>query len=179
MEESILVTIKKLLGLDVDYTPFDTDLIVLINSALMTLNQAAIGPKSGFRITGMSENWSDFLTNRVLVEGAKEYVYLRVKIIFDPPSSGTVMEAIKSTTQEVLWRLIAQAESAENFDFVADSSSGSGSGSSGSSGNSEDGGSAPIPSYGTGPHRFIGPEHEVYVGAAPDWSDPETSGGDS
>lgn len=118
MEESILATIKKLLGLGMEYTPFDTDVIVLINSALMTLTQADVGPKSGFRITGLGETWGDFLTNPVMVEGAKEYIYLRVKMVFDPSSSGTVAESMKQVAQETLWRLIAQAESAEFFDFI-------------------------------------------------------------
>ena len=76
MEESILVTIKKMLGLAEDYTPFDTDVIVLINSALMILTQANVGPKEGFRITGFDETWDDFLVNEVLLESAKQFIYI-------------------------------------------------------------------------------------------------------
>lgn len=124
MEESILMTIKKMLGLEADYTPFDTDIIVLINSALMTLTQADVGPSSGFKITGMSESWSDFLTNEVMLESAKQYIYMKVRIIFDPPSSGTVMDALKTQSEELLWRLIAQAESVETFNFMEEVTTG-------------------------------------------------------
>lgn len=123
MDESILMTIKKMLGLEADYTPFDTDVIVLINSVLMTLTQADVGPKKGFRITGMSESWGDFLTNEVMLEAAKQFVYMKVKMIFDPPSSSIVMDALKTQSDEILWRLIAQAESVETFDFIVDDDS--------------------------------------------------------
>ena len=120
MEESILMTIKKMLGLEAGYSPFDTDIIVLINSALMTLTQADVGPKEGFKITGMAESWSDFLTNEVMLEAAKQYIYMKVKMIFDPPSSSIVMDALKTQSEEFLWRLIAQAESVETFDFMTE-----------------------------------------------------------
>jgi len=120
LNESILATIKKMLGLGTEYAPFDTDIIVMINSALMTLTQANVGPSTGFRITGMNELWSDFLTNEVMLEGAKQYIYMKVKMVFDPPSSGTVMEALKSQSEETLWRLIAQSESVETFDFMSE-----------------------------------------------------------
>lgn len=120
MEESILMTIKKMLGLEADYSPFDTDIIVMINSALMTLTQANVGPKAGFKITGMSESWSDFLTNEVMLEAAKQYIYMKVRIIFDPPSSSIVMDALKTQCDELLWRLIAQSESVEIFDFMTE-----------------------------------------------------------
>ena len=118
MNESILLTIKKMLGLDTDYTPFDMDVVVLINSAFMTLTQANIGPKDGFRIRGPVETWNDFLTNSVLLEGAKEFIYLKVRQVFDPPSSATVMEALKNSAEELLWRLVVQSESVEEFDFI-------------------------------------------------------------
>lgn len=120
MDESILMCIKKMLGLGADYTPFDTDIIVMINSALMTLTQADVGPKEGFRITGMSESWSDFLTNDVMLEAAKQYIYMKVRMVFDPPSSSIVMDALKTQSEEYLWRLIAQAESVETFDFMSE-----------------------------------------------------------
>lgn len=120
MEESILMTIKKMLGLEAGYSSFDTDIIVLINSALMTLTQADVGPKEGFKITGMSESWSDFLTNEVMLEAAKQYIYMKVRMIFDPPSSSIVMDALKTQSEELLWRLITQAESVETFDFMTE-----------------------------------------------------------
>lgn len=120
MEESILESIKKMLGLESDYTPFDTDIIVMINSALMILTQADVGPKEGFRISGIEETWDDFLTNSIMLEAAKQYVYMKVRMVFDPPSSSIVMDALKSQSEEYLWRLIAQAESVDTFDFMSE-----------------------------------------------------------
>lgn len=118
MDESILNTIKKLLGLDVEYTPFDTDIIVLINSAMMTLTQLGIGPADGFSITDDTTNWSDFLVNDVKLEAVKNYIYLKVRVTFDPPASGSVLEAYKKQIEELEWRLNVQAESVETFDFM-------------------------------------------------------------
>ena len=118
MEESILVTIKKMLGLDAAYTAFDTDIVTLINAAIMTLTQLGVGPASGFAIHGMDETWDDLLTNPVMLNGAKEYIYMKVKMAFDPPSSSSVLDAMKKTTDELEWRLNVQAESAEYFEFI-------------------------------------------------------------
>lgn len=118
MDDSILVTIKQMLGLDINYEPFDTDIIVLINSCLMTLTQNDVGPSEGFFIKGVDETWSDFLTNPVMLQGAKEYIYLKVKMIFDPPTNSYVMDAYKQQADELIHRLQMQAESVEEFDFV-------------------------------------------------------------
>lgn len=117
---SILVSIKKMLGLEDDYTVFDTDIIVLINAALMSLQQLDVGPKDGFMITDKSQTWDQFLTNDVKLEAAKMYVYLKVKTTFDPPSSSFVQTAYEKQIAELEWRLIAQAESVEDFDFIHD-----------------------------------------------------------
>ena len=118
MGESILATIKKMLGLEADYTPFDMDIIVLINSAFMTLNQLGVGPKEGFAIKDYSSKWSDFVTNNVMMNSAQEYVYMKVKMVFDPPSNSYVMDAMKQRCQEYEVRLNMQAESVEDFSFV-------------------------------------------------------------
>lgn len=118
MDESILTTIKKMLGLDDGYQPFDADVIVLINSALMTLTQLGVGPKNGYAITDYNSKWSDFLVNDVKLEAVKNYVYLKVRVTFDPPTSSSVLEAYKQQLNELEWRLNVQAESVENFDFV-------------------------------------------------------------
>lgn len=122
MEDSILLTIKKMLGLEPEYTPFDADIIVLINATLMVLTQADVGPSKGFRITGTDETWNDFLTNHVMLEAVKEYIYLRVKMIFDPPASSVAMDAFKSAADELLSRIAIQAESADKFDFMDEDS---------------------------------------------------------
>ena len=117
-EDSILITIKKMLGLESEYTPFDQDIIILINSNLMTLTQNNVGPSGGFRIKGSQECWGDFLVNPVMLESAKEYIYLKVKMVFDPPGNSFVMDAYKQQAEEFLVRLQMQAESAEDFYFV-------------------------------------------------------------
>ena len=110
MDDGILMTIKKMLGLAEDYTAFDTDIIVFINSALMTLQQLAVGPKGGFIVTGVSETWGDFIPEGMNLEAVKQYVYLAVKMVFDPPSNSFVMDAMKQQKEEYEWRLREQAE---------------------------------------------------------------------
>ena len=122
MSDSIFVTIKKMLGLEDDYTPFDTDIKIHINAALMSLTQMGIGPKEGFTISDYHEKWSDFITNEVKLGAVKDYVYLRVKMLFDPPTNSYLMDAMKQQAEEMLWRLNVQAESVEKFAFMDESS---------------------------------------------------------
>lgn len=118
MGESILASIKKMLGLEADYLPFDTDIIILINSAFMTLTQLGVGPKDGFSIHDYSTKWSDFITNKILINSAQEYVYMKVKMVFDPPGNSFVMDAMKQRCNEYEVRMNMQAESVEDFWFV-------------------------------------------------------------
>lgn len=122
MNDSILVTIKKMLGADDDYTPFDTDIIVHINAALMSLTQLGVGPKEGFMISDYNETWSDFITNEVKLGAVKTYVYLKVKMMFDPPTNSYVMDAMKQQAEEIGWRLNVSAESKEKFNFMHEDS---------------------------------------------------------
>lgn len=108
MNESILITIKKLLGIGFDQTAFDTDIIVFINSAFMALQQIGVGSNVPFSITGNTETWSDFVSNINLFESIKTYIYLKTRIVFDPPSSSVVMDALNKTIDEVEWRLHIQ-----------------------------------------------------------------------
>ena len=144
LNDSILVTIKKMLGLEDQYTPFDTDVIIHINAALMTLTQLGVGPKEGFQISDYNETWSSFLTNEVQLGAVRTYVYLKVKMAFDPPTNSFVMDAMKQQAEEIGWRLNVMAESVEEFDFMKDQSligrngiAGFSSGSDGSSGNGD------------------------------------------
>lgn len=109
MTESILDSIKKPIGIEPDYTEFDFDLTLLINGNLMTLAQNGVG-KKGFRITGNVETWSDFLGDFSDVELAKSYVYLKTKVIFDPPSTSSVLEAYQKEADECLWRCLIEVE---------------------------------------------------------------------
>lgn len=108
--ESILSTVKKMLGLDSEYDAFDQDIVVNINSALMTLTQLGLGPSTGFLIHDESETWTDFLGSSMNLEAAKTYVYLKVKSIFDPPTSSYVVDSMAKTMQEFEWRLMIQAD---------------------------------------------------------------------
>ena len=111
MEESILTTIKKLLGLDESYEAFDTDIIVAINTALMALVQIGIGPSKGFHIEDDIETWGDFLGKDVIdLEAAKTYVFIKTRLIFDPPSSSVVIEAYNKVAAECEWRLNVQRD---------------------------------------------------------------------
>lgn len=104
--DSILDTVKKMLGLDPSYDAFDTDVIVNVNSALMTLTQLGVGPDSGYAITGADETWTDFLgEERVDLEGIKQYVYFKTRLGFDPPANSSVMESMKNSCNELEWRL--------------------------------------------------------------------------
>lgn len=111
--DSILTSIKKLLGLTEDYTQFDGDIIVYINSALMTLFQLGVGPSSGFTITDKTKKWSDYLGTTSNIEAVKSYVYLHVRLIFDPPSSSSVIEAIERQKTELESRILYQVEGGE------------------------------------------------------------------
>ena len=105
MENSILNTIKSmLLGSGMDVTDFDTDLIVLINSTLSNMIQLGVSDKQ-FRITGPSETWDQLITNENILASVKEYIYIRAKILFDPPTSSIVMEAYKEILKEDEWRI--------------------------------------------------------------------------
>lgn len=108
MEESILNTIKKMLGLLVDDTGFDTDIITNINSVFMVLNQLGVGPESVFSIEDATLKWSDFLTDQEMYSGVKTYIYLKVKLMFDSPSNSFYLASIERQIQEFEWRLTNQ-----------------------------------------------------------------------
>jgi hypothetical protein len=110
VEDSILNSIKKLLGIAPDYTQFDSDVIMHINSVFMVLNQLGIGPEEGFRITNADDKWTDYITNDDNLDAIKTYIHLKVKIAFDPPLNSTVMEAHKQMISELEWRLNVQSE---------------------------------------------------------------------
>lgn len=109
--ESILTSIKKLLGIAEEDDAFDTDIIMHINSVLMILTDIGVGPTEGFKISDKSDTWEEFLGAGVKYEAAKTYVYLKLKPVFDPPSSTAALEAINNQSKEYEWRLNVRAES--------------------------------------------------------------------
>lgn len=110
--ESILTSIKKLLGIAEDYEHFDQDIIMHTNSVFTILTQLGVGPSEGFFIEDKNSKWSDFLpdASAMRLKMVTSYVYLRVRLLFDPPT-GTVLEAIKEQIKEFEWRLNVAAES--------------------------------------------------------------------
>lgn len=110
MEDSILSSIAQLIGCFDDPNPYEKDLIIHINTTLNILTRLGVGPKNGFRITGKDETWSMFTNDEILFDMAKTYVYLKTKLIFDPPLSSSVLESMKQTIAELEWRLNDVAE---------------------------------------------------------------------
>ena len=108
--ESILNSIKKLHGIEPEDVNFDTDIIIHINRALMILNQLGIGPSEGFFIDDETTKWTDYVPNRMIAETVKSFVYVKVRLIFDPPASPTVVDALKSSAAEDEWRIAQWAE---------------------------------------------------------------------
>lgn len=108
--ESILTSIKKLLGIAEDYDHFDQDIIMHINTVFAILTQLGVGPATGFSIADKSTMWNEFISNKLYYEPVKSYVYLKVKLLFDPPLSSAVMESMNRMIGELEFRLNAAAE---------------------------------------------------------------------
>ena len=108
--ESILTTIKNLLGIEASYTHFDSDITVYINSVFTNLTQLGVGPITGFSIADATETWSDFLGEDVPPGSIPAYIYLKVRLLFDPPSSAFVLEATERLISEMEWRINVLAE---------------------------------------------------------------------
>ena len=105
MEESILKTIKQLIGCPDDFEQFDLDLMVHINSAFATLTHLGVGPKEGYRIIGADNTWSEFEDDVQKLSLIKDYVYIKTRLLFDPPTSGSLMDSLKEQLKEMEWRL--------------------------------------------------------------------------
>ena len=110
MSESILTSIKKLLGITEEYEQFDPDIIMHINSVFMILTQMGVGPSKGFRINDKTAVWSDYMTDDQNLDSVKSYIHLKVKLLFDPPLSSSVMECMKQLISELEWRLYTESE---------------------------------------------------------------------
>ena len=107
---SILNSVKKLLGISPADDGFDQEVKDLINAEFLTLNQLGIGPEAGFSITGPDDTWNNYTDNLLLQDAVRQFVYLRVRLMFDPPASSTVSEAINNRISELTFRLNIQAE---------------------------------------------------------------------
>lgn len=111
--DSILTSVKKLLGIAKDYKQFDDDIILHINTVFMNLTQLGVGPEEGFFIEDDSAEWNDFVDTEEILQfnAVKTYVYLKVKLLFDPPLSSAVIESTNRMVSELEWRLNVAAES--------------------------------------------------------------------
>ncbi|MDF2800237.1 MAG: hypothetical protein K0S61_140 [Anaerocolumna sp.] len=106
---SILISTKKLLGYEQDFTQFDPDIILFINSVMLSLNQLGVGPSDGFEITGEEETWTDLFGDRKDLSAVKTYVYLKVRLLFDPPTNESLIKSIERQIIEAEWRINAQS----------------------------------------------------------------------
>ena len=105
METSILDSIKKLLGIPSEVTEFDTDILIHINSVFSILTQLGVGPSSGFSIEDSSAEWSDFIGDDARLSDVKSFVYLKTRLLFDPPASSAAMDAMNRLVSELEWRI--------------------------------------------------------------------------
>ena len=115
--DSILTSIKKLLGIQEEYTVFDADIMIHINTAFAILNQLGVGPAEGFMIEGPDEVWDNYIAdyNFAMV---KSFIHLHVRLAFDPPSSTALLESMKRSLDELTWRLEVEAYSHKSIDDV-------------------------------------------------------------
>ena len=105
MDDSILTTIKRLLGIGEDEAQFDSEIMVHINSVFTTLLQLGVGPTEGFRIEDDSASWDEFMGTRNDLDSVKSYIYLKVRLLFDPPQSGPLIASLTEQLREYEWRL--------------------------------------------------------------------------
>lgn len=105
MSSSILTSTKKILGIEADYDAFDADILMHINTAFSTLNQLGIGPAEGFMIEDATTTWDSYIGNDIRLNSVKSYVYLSVRLLFDPPTTSYLISAMKEQKQELEWRL--------------------------------------------------------------------------
>lgn len=103
--DSILTSIKVMLGLGSEYTPFDNELVIFINSALSKLTQLGVGPDEGFALNDLTETWEDLLGDLKNLEMVKSYIYIDVRLIFDPPGNSFIVDAFKKQQEELAWRI--------------------------------------------------------------------------
>jgi len=113
METSILKSTKKVLGIGEDDTSFDEDIIIHINSAFSTLNDMGVGPVEGFSIEDEDSEWDEFVEDVAKQSKVKTVVYLRTRLVFDPPTTSFVLDALQKQLSEAEWRLNVSRESTE------------------------------------------------------------------
>lgn len=119
-DSSILDSTKKVLGFDPDYSAFDADITMHINAALFTLNDLGVGAADGFLITGREETWDQFSSDTKLLTAVKSYVYLKVRMLFDPPATSFAIDAINKQITELEWRMNVRVENQKVTTVIVD-----------------------------------------------------------
>lgn len=115
--DSILTSIKKLLGIAEEYTQFDQDIMMHINSVFLTLAELGVGPTEGFFIEDASTEWSEYISsNTLLLNAVKSYMYLKVRLLFDPPLTSSVSELMKEQIKEFEWRMNVLVDPTTTFE---------------------------------------------------------------
>lgn len=118
MDESILTSIKKLLGIPEDYTHFDSDIVMHINTVFFTLTQLGVGPSTGFSIEDSTTEWFEYLTDANKLQAVKSYMYMKVRLLFDPPTSSAAIESMNRLVSEYEWRLNVAVDPGESSEEV-------------------------------------------------------------
>lgn len=108
-DDSILNTVKKILGFEAEYTAFDLDIITHINSVFFTLHQLGVGPEKGFMILDKENTWSSFVGPEQ-INAVKSYMALKVRLLFDPPATSFALESLNKQATEMEWRLNVHME---------------------------------------------------------------------
>jgi hypothetical protein len=116
MEQSILTSTKKILGISPDYTAFDLDIITHINAAFSTLTQLGVGPVTGFMIEDEDAEWYDYIEDDIQLNTIKSYVFLKVRQLFDPPTTSYLITAMEKQIAEFEYRLNTNREMTEWVD---------------------------------------------------------------
>lgn len=111
--ESILTSVKKMCGITEEYEAFDMDIIMHINSVFMILTQMGVGPAEGFFIEDKDSLWTEFIPESTKLQAVKSYMYLKVRMMFDPSNSGTISERYQQLINELEWRLNVQVDPSE------------------------------------------------------------------
>ncbi len=110
MNASIFTSIKKSLGIDDEHNAFDSDILMFTNSVLSTLNQIGVGPENGFQIEDEAATWDNLLGGDSRLNNVQAYVYLKVRLLFDPPATSFAIEALQTQAKELEYRMYTTAE---------------------------------------------------------------------
>lgn len=110
VENSILHDVKQIVGQEWDDDTFDLDIKTHINSVFADLQQIGVGPKEGFEITDHTQLWDDYLKGDPNLNSVKSYIYIRIRLLFDPPSTGPLAQSLQAQADKMEWRLMVQTD---------------------------------------------------------------------